>query len=251
VTVITVGSWRGLGASTTALLLASAAATRGHESWLVEADPAGGVLASRAPALAGVDSLGRVAFMPSDEPVVATLQASARRLGSVSVVTGPWDSFQAWSAIASPRRLWADALRRLGDVVVVDVGSMRGGHVPSWPIIERSDLLVMVTNPDAAALTATAAWMDAKGQAAPGVAGLSLDTARLVVVDTPGGSTERFGPAVADELDGRLAGWWDWEPRVVDHVLRSGSLDHRSVRRHDLTHTAVSTLEVLLAGTVT
>ena len=247
-TVIAVGSWRGVGASTTALLLASAAATFGYESWLIEADPAGGVLACRAPALTGVDSLARVAFMPSDEPMPATLLASARRLGPVRVVTGPWDSFQAWSAVASPRRIWVDALRRVGDVVVVDVGSLRGGQVPSWPIIERADTLVMVTNPDAAALTSTVAWMDAKGQSAPGVAGLSLDTARLVVVDSPAGVTERFGPQIAGELDGRLAGWWDWEPRVVDHVLRGGSLDHRAVRRHDLAITAIATLDGLVGG---
>jgi len=251
VTVIAVGSWRGIGASTTALLLASAAAMRGHDAWLVEADPAGGVLASRAPALSGVDSLGRVAFTRSDERVETVLQGSSRRLGPVNVVTAPWDSFQAWSAIASPRRPWAEALRRLGGLVVVDVGSLRGGAIPSWPIIERADALVMVTNPDAAGLTSTVAWMDAKGQSAPGVAGLSLDTSRLVVVDTPGGSTEQFGPNVADELNGRMVGWWDWEPRVVDHVLRGGSLDHRAIRRHDLVGAAASTLDHLIDGTVT
>lgn len=250
-TVIAVGSWRGIGASTTSLLLASAVAVRGRDSWLVEADPAGGVLASRAPALAGVDSLGRVAFTPSEERIEVALQASARRLGPVSAVTAPWDSFQAWSAIASPRRPWVDALRRVGDVVVVDVGSLRGGDVPSWPIIERADVLVMVSNPDPAALTSTVAWMDAKGQSAPGVTGLSLDTSRLVVVDTSDHSTERFGPDVADELGGRLAGWWDWDSKVVDHVLRGGSLDHRAVRRHALVAAATSTFDRLIEGTVT
>lgn len=249
-TVIAVGSWRGIGASTTALLLASAAAVRGCDAWLVEADPAGGVLASRAPALAGVDSLGRVSFTPSDERIEAALQAAARRLGPVSVVTAPWDLFQAWSAIASPRRPWVDALRRVGDVVVVDVGSLRGGDVPSWPIIERADVLVMVSNPDPAALTSTVSWMDAKGQSAPGVTGLSLDTSRLVVVDTPDHSSERFGPDVADELGGRLAGWWDWDSKVVDHVLRGGSLDHRAVRRHDLVAAATSTFDRLIEETV-
>ena len=244
--VIAVGSWRGVGASTTALLLASAAALRGHESWLVEADAAGGVLASRAPDLAGVDSLGRVAFTTSDERVEVALARSSRRLGPVSVVTAPWDSFQAWSAVASPRRAWVDGLRRLDGVVVVDVGSLRGGDVPAWSIIERADVLVMVTSPEPAALTATVGWMDAKGQSAPGVVGLSLDTSRLVVVDSPVGSGERFGPRVADELGERLAGWWEWEPKVVDHVLRGGSLDHRAVRRFGLVASIASTIDRLV-----
>lgn len=244
-TVIAVGSWRGTGASTTALLLASAVSLRGETAWLVEADPAGGVLASRAPDLAGVDSLGRVAFAPDEERVDRALAAASRRLGPVSVVTAPWDSFQAWSAIASPRRSWWEGVRRLDGVVVVDVGSMRGGQVPSWSVVESADVVVMVTTPEPAALTATVAWMDAKGQSAPGVAGLSLDTSRLVVVDAPVGASERFGPRVAAELGGRLVGWWGWEPKVVDHVLRGGSLDHRAVRRFDLVPTVVETLDRL------
>ena len=82
-------------------------------SWLVEADPAGGVLASRAPDLAGVNSLGRVAFDAVGETLSRRrLQASSRRLGPVNVVTAPWDSFQAWSAdrITSHAR----GLRRCG-----------------------------------------------------------------------------------------------------------------------------------------
>ncbi|MEL6893981.1 MAG: hypothetical protein AAFP84_20495 [Actinomycetota bacterium] len=244
-TVIAVGTWRGSGASTTALLLASAASLRGEPAWLVEADPAGGVLVSRAPDLGGIDSLGRVAFTPGDERAERSLAASSRRLGALQVVTAPWDSFQAWSAIASPRRPWADGLQRLDGTVVVDIGSMRGGAVPSWPVVERADVLVMVTSPDPAALTATVAWMDAKGQSAPGVAGLSLDTARLVVVDQPVGSAERFGPRLADELGQRLVGWWPWAPRVVDHVLRGGSLDHRAVRRFELGSAARATLDRL------
>ncbi|MEM1334448.1 MAG: hypothetical protein AAGG08_13430, partial [Actinomycetota bacterium] len=170
--------------------------------------------------------------------------ASARRLGGINVITAPWDSFQAWSALVSPRRSWIDALRRLDGHVFVDVGSLRGGDVPSWRIVEQADAIVMVTNPEPAALTATVAWMDAKGQSAPGVAGLSLDTARLLVVDAPG-SVEQFGSVVADELGERFVGWWSWEPKVVDHVLRGGSLDHRAVRRHDLVASALSTVDVL------
>jgi MinD-like ATPase involved in chromosome partitioning or flagellar assembly len=249
-TVIAVGSWRGLGTSTTALLLAAAAALRPVDVWLVEADPAGGVLASRAPDLAGVDSLGRVAFIAHDGPVDQTLASAARPLAGVHVLTAPWDSFQAWSAVASPRRPWIEGLRRLDGIVIIDVGSLRGGEVPVWPVIERADVLAMVTSPDPAALASTVAWMDAKGQSAPGVGGLSLDTARLVVVDCPVAAGERFDAHVAPELGERLVGWWPWEAKVVDHVLRGGSLDHRSVRRCDLPGAASATLDRLLDGAV-
>lgn len=244
--LIAVGSWRGTGTTTSALLLAAAAAAGADQSWLVEADPAGGVLASRATDLAGCNSLGRVAFDPRGEPAVRALEASARRLGRVNVVTGPWDSFQAWSAIASPRTPWFDALRRLDGTVVVDVGSLRGGSVPTWPIIERADVLVMVTTPEPAALTSTVAWIDSKGQSAPGVTGLSLDTARLLVIDAPIASVERFDRSVAVELDTRLVGWWPWEPKVIDHLHRGGSLDHRSIRRFSLVRSAFSTMGELL-----
>ena len=246
--LIAVGSWRGTGASTSALLLAAAVAMRGEEAWLVEADPAGGVLASRAPDLAGVNSLGRIAFEPSGVPAEAEFGAASRRLGRVNVLTGPWDSFQAWSALASPRVRWVEHLDRLDGVVVADVGSLRSGQGPAWSIIERSELLVMVTNPEPAALTSTVAWMDAKGQSAPGVAGLSADQARLLVVDAPTASGERFSADVAGELDGRLVGWWPWEPRVVDHVHRGGSLEHRAVRKFALVRSIASTLVSLDTG---
>lgn len=244
-TLIAVGSWRGTGATTSALLLASAFAERARASWLVEADAAGGVLASRAPDLAGLNSLGRVAFESTGETAQRSLEASARRLGRVSVVTAPWDSFQAWSSIASPRMPWIDALRRLDGPVVVDVGSLRGGSVPTWSIIERADVFVMVSSPEPASLTSTVAWMDAKGQSAPGVAGLSLDTSRVLVVDAPLASGEQFDPSVGSELGGRLVGWWPWEPKVVDHVHRGGSLDHRSVRRFALVRSAMATADAL------
>ncbi len=245
-TLIAVGSWRGTGATTSALLLAAAAATGGEPVWLVEADPSGGVLTSRAPDLAGVNSLGRVAFESVGETANRALEACARPLGRVNVVAGPWDSFQAWSAIATPRTPWVDALRRLDGTVVVDVGSLRGGSVPSWPIIERADALVMVTMPEPAALTSTVAWMDAKGQSAPGIAGLSLDTARLLVVDAPLASGERFDVSVSSELGSRFVGWWPWEPKVVDHLYRGGSLDHKSIRRFALVRAATATVGALL-----
>ncbi|MEM1335690.1 MAG: hypothetical protein AAGG08_19770 [Actinomycetota bacterium] len=188
-----------------------------------------------------MNSLGRVAFESAGETPAAALEGAARPLGRVAVVTAPWDSFQAWSAIASPRVPWVDALRRLDGTVVIDVGSLRNGSVPSWTIIERADALVMVTTPEPAALTSTVAWMDAKGQSAPGVAGMSLDTARVLVVDAPTAAGERFDVSVSSELGSRLVGWWPWEPKVINHLHRGGSLDHRSIRRFSLVRAASAT----------
>ena len=246
-TLIAVGSWRGIGASTSALLLAAGAAATGEHAWLIEADPAGAVLASRADELAGgLAGLERVAFHSSGEPLRRELEGAARRLGDVSVVTGAWDSFQAWATVASPRQPWVEGLRRLDGVVVVDVGSLRGGGVPTWPIVEMADVVLMVTSPEPGSLTSTVAWMDAKGQSAPRVQGLSLDTSRLLVVDAPVATGARFTSDVAAELGGRFAGWWPWEPKVIDHLHRGGSLDHRAIRRFTLPRAVTATLSSLV-----
>ena len=247
-TVIAVTSWRGVGTSTTGLLLAAAVAASGGDAWFVEADPAGGVLASRTEGLGVSGGLERVAFAGSDEPAHRSLAGCARRLGQVNVVTGAWDPFHAWSTIASPRRPWVDALGQLDGTVVVDVGSMRGGNVPAWRVLEVADLVVVVATSEPASLTSTVSWVDSKGQTAPGLAGLSSQP-RLVVVDAPLTSGERFGPEVAGELGGRLVGWWPWEPKVIDHIYRGGGLDHRSIRCFALPRAAHSTVDLLLGPT--
>lgn len=247
-TVVAVTSWRGVGASTTGLLLAAAVAASGSEAWFIEADAAGGVLASRAEGLDTSGGLERVAFAISDEPAHRALAGCARRLGSVNVVTGAWDPFRAWSTIASPRRLWVDGLGRLDGTVVVDIGSMRGGNVPAWRVLEVAEAVLVVASPEPASLTSTVSWIDSKGQTAPGLAGLSPPV-RLVVVDAPVASGERFGPEVAAELGDRFVGWWPWEPKVIDHVYRGGGLDHRSIRRFALPRAVRATAELLVGRT--
>lgn len=247
-TVIAVTSWRGVGTTTTGLLLAAAVAASGSEAWFVEADAAGGVLASRADGLDTSGGLERVAFAASDEPAHRSLANCARRLGQVNVVTGSWDPFQAWSTIASPRRPWVAGLARLDGTVVVDVGSMRGGNVPAWRVLDIADVVLVVATPEPASLTATVSWIDSKGQTSPGLAGLSTQP-RLVVVDAPLTTGERFGPDVAGELGDRLVGWWPWEPKVIDHIHRGGGLDHRSIRRFALPRAAHATVESLLGRT--
>ena len=62
--IIAVGSWRGTGTTTTALLLAACLALRDDsESWLIEADPAGGAIAGRMQLSAHtIGGLERVAY---------------------------------------------------------------------------------------------------------------------------------------------------------------------------------------------
>lgn len=247
-TVVAMTSWRGIGTTTTGLLLAAAAAATSEEAWFVEADPAGGVLATRAEGLTGSGGLERVAFGATDEPAYRSLASCSRRLGQVHVLAGAWDPFHAWSTIVSPRRPWVDALHRLGGTVVVDVGSIRGGNVPAWRILEIADVVVLVSTAEPASLTSTVSWIDSKGQTAPGLTGLGTQP-RVVVVDAPVASGERFGPDVAGELGERFAGWWPWEPKVVDHVHRGGGLDHRSIRRYALPRAAQATATSLLGRT--
>ena len=246
-TLVAVASWRGLGATTSSLLLASGAAAAGHPSWLVEADPAGGVLNARIPDLRAESgtSVESVAFDPDEADGLGLLRSSFRPFGSTRVLTLAPDSFQAWSALSSPRRDWIGDLRRLDGVVVVDVGSLRGGLLPSWRIVEQADALVLCTTPDPASLVSTTQWIETKGQSAPGVVGLAADTSKLLVVDAPVTAGERFGPAVAGELGDRVVGWWPWEPRTVDAVHRGASLDHRSLRRSTLARAVLATIASL------
>jgi MinD-like ATPase involved in chromosome partitioning or flagellar assembly len=253
VTVIAVATWRGVGATTSALLLAAAGAAFGEASWLIEADPGGGVLSARIPGLEAQPGSGIEALAFASDPDSGTIRdrfrTASRRLGQTSVVTGSADSFQAWSALASARVNWIGELGRIDGVVVVDVGSLRGGPAPSWRIIEQADALVMCTTPDPASLVSTVAWMDAKGQSAPGVGGLTTDTTKLLVVDAPIAGGERFGADVAGELGERFAGWWPWEPRTVDLVMRGASLDHKSLRKATLVRSVNATMGQLLDAT--
>jgi MinD-like ATPase involved in chromosome partitioning or flagellar assembly len=243
VTVISIGTWRGLGATTSALMLAAGAASA-EPTWMIEADPAGGVLQARSTLLAGATkTLEHVAFEHD-----CKVDAAAQPLAGTNVVIGPADSFRAWSSIASPRTNWIDQLRRVSGTVIIDIGSLRGS-TPVWRIIEQSDVVLMCTTSEPASLVSTLAWMDAKGQSAPGVGGLSASSARLVVVDAPTGSGERFTSSqVQHEIGDRLAGWLPWQPTVVDAILRGATVSHRRLRGQLLTSAARATMAKVTEG---
>ena len=64
--IVGIGTWRGSGATTTSLALAGTLAARGVPTWLVEADPAGGVLSARLRLdRSAADGLERIGFTSS------------------------------------------------------------------------------------------------------------------------------------------------------------------------------------------
>ena len=105
--IVGVTSWRGTGATTTALGLAAAFVARGERPWLVEADPAGGVLAARLPRhTVQPGGLGRVAFPDRRSSAHERFVAAATDVAGMRVVTAAGDPFRAW-ACHSPRAPWA------------------------------------------------------------------------------------------------------------------------------------------------
>lgn len=227
--IIVVTSWRGVGTTTTALLLAAALATT-DDTWLVEADPAGGVLSSRLhvdPAALG--AIERLSF-PTDVTVPAP-DDLAHRCGAVRVLTAPVDPFRA-HACHLPRVPWTPMLRELGHDVVVDAGRMRQG-TPAWPLLALADVVVAVMSPEVSAAVASAEWLRAGARVSSNDPGLDRDVVRMAAVASPGGvSFDRS--ALRDEFGEHWGGWLPWEPAVVDLVERGAPLDDRRLRRSAL-----------------
>lgn len=231
--IVAVGSWRGTGATTLALLAATCLAA-GHEqgAWLVEADPAGGVLAGRMrldPAAVG--GLESVAFPSRRGPVAELFGSAAHTTGGLRIVGAPADPFRAF-ACHQPRVPWVLSLRELPGSVVVDVGTLRAGS-PVWPLLTSADAVVLVAAPEVSAAVAAAEWLQAGGRVSPAEQGLIDGNARIAVVDSPGGVAFQRATLLA-QLGDRCCGWLPWEPPAVDLVLRGAAPDDRRLRRSAL-----------------
>lgn len=229
--IAAVTSWRGIGASTTALLLALAT-TEAGPTWLVEADPAGGVLSGRmhlAPhALGGLE---RVAFPADASPADELLRDVAHTVGALNVVAAPTDPFRA-HACHRPRLPWQPALRMLDGDVVIDIGRLRAGGVAT-ALLPLADVVVIVTSPEVCAAVGTSEWIAAGGRVSPDEDGAGDVRLAVVAVDQPTGVA--FGrPALEAEFGDSWAGWLPWEPVAVDLVHRGASLDDRRLRRSAL-----------------
>ena len=231
--IVAVGSWRGTGATTAALLAAvcwSAADEAG--AWLIEADPAGGVLAGRMQLpqhlLGGLE---RVAFPTERVAGVEAFRAVAHVAGNLRVVAAPADPFRA-HACHQPRLPWATSLRDLPGTVVVDVGTMRAGS-PVWPVLAQADVMLLVASPEVSAAVAATEWVQAAGRVSPADPGLHEAIARIVFVEAHSGVAFSRATLLAD-MGEQCAGWLPWEPSAVDLVHRGASAGDRRLRRSAL-----------------
>ncbi len=230
-------AWRGSGATTAALAMAVMTATRvDHPVWLVEADPAGGVLAARLGIDTRVSGLEHLAFPigtpPRTEVADDWFAGAAASSGCLRLIPAPGDAFRAWSC-HTPRTDWVRALRDLDGDVVIDLGRMRSGS-PIGALLDRLDLLLLVSADDVASVAATVEWAEARGQVAPQTTALAHDITRIVVADTPG-SPESIGWSSAhDELGDRVIGRLPWSPDTAAALNRGASLNPKRLGRDPL-----------------
>lgn len=241
--IVGVTAWRGHGATTVATLLAAAESIRGLRPWLIEADPAGGILAARleldsrpatGPGGSASAGLEHVAFPEARHAITLFERFSdaAAEWSGVRVVTAPGDPFRAW-ACHLPRIPWAPLLRDLDGPVVVDLGRARGG-APNAALLAQLDVLLVVTSADLAAVVSTIEWSDSRGRVSPADAGLALDVTRVVVVDSPDTRLKTTHTDAESELGERFAAWLPWAPSAVDLVERGAGFADRRLRRQPL-----------------
>lgn len=241
--IVAVGSWRGVGATTTALLLAATLAERDDGAWLIEADPAGGVLAGRMRTAAhAVGGLERVAFASGGAATLELFDSAAQVAGTLRVVAAPADPFRAF-ACHHPRVPWVSALRDLRGSVVIDVGRVRAG-TPVWPLLHHADAVLLVASPEVSAAVSAADWIESGGRISPVDPGLVGADLRLAIVDAPGGV--RFSRStLARSMADRLAGWLPWEPWAVDLLHRGATPTDRRLRNSPVMNEASRMVAVL------
>lgn len=216
-TVVAVGSVHGApGATTAAVLLAAVWPAAGADGAgggdgqgdgeltdrvVVEADPAGGVLAARY-GLAGEPGLARLAAAADQRLDAGRLWGCVQRLsGGLPVVVGPVSPSAAGRVVGSAGRRLAGRLADLEEVtVVVDCGRLQPGS-PAMPVVGEADVVLVVARPDAEQAPAAASrarQLDGEGRPA----------AVLLVGDDP------YGPAeIVEELEVSVAGVLVDDPR--------------------------------------
>lgn len=229
--IIAVTSWRGIGASTTALALAACFAEKA-DAWLVEADPAGGALAGRMRFASGeLGGLERVAFPVGHLTPLDSFDSVAAHRGRLRIVAAPADPFRA-CACHSPRVPWSPALRDLGGAVVVDVGRTTAGG-PARPLLAMADTVLVVTVPEVSAVVASAEFVRSRARVSPADVPLDEVDLRVAVVDAPGGVGFGRHTLEADLAD-VWAGWLPWDPSSVDAVQRGALPGDRALRHSSL-----------------
>lgn len=234
--IIAVGGWRGQGASVTSLLLAWCAALVDETgAWLIEADPAGGVLAGRLQLPThSVGGLERVAFPQGHsvaEALVSVAHQPAGSAGRLHVVAAPVDPFRA-HACHQPRAAWWSALRDLPGHVVIDVGSLRAG-TPAQPLIDSADHVLVTTSPEVSAAVSASEMVGSGGRISATEHRFATDRARIVIVDSPSGISFPAS-TLQQQLGAQCVGVLPWDPAAVDLVHRGAGLGERRLKRSSL-----------------
>ena len=245
--IVGIGSWRGTGATTTSLGLSAALAASGTSPWLVEADPAGGVLAARlADRGLRAGGLEHVAFPDTRDTPLVRLRAVASDLHGIRVVTAAGDPFRAWACHA-PRVPWAPSLRDLDGPVVVDLGRLRGA-TPVRAVIDQCDAVLLVTSDDVIDLAASLQWLDAHGRAAPNDTPLVPGRTRVVIVDAAHSPTPVARADAEAELGELLAAHVPHDPHAVHALWRGATPGERRLRRSPFVHAMARLADDLLSA---
>ena len=244
--IIGIASWRGTGATTAAMGVAASLAARGAAPWLIEADPAGGVLAARLPrGVLTSGGLEQVAFPDSRSSAVERFEAAAIELAGVRIVTAAGDPFRAWACHA-PRVPWAPALRELDGPVIVDLGRLRGA-TPVQAVLAQLDSLMLVCDADVVSVVSSLEWAEALGHAAPSDTAMPVDITRIAICDAPT-TFHRIGRTDTEaELGDRFVGWLPWDTAAVRALMNGSRLDDRRLRRSSFVQ-AVHHLTDRIAG---
>lgn len=221
----------GPGGTTFALGLAAVAAEQGA-GWLVEADPAGGVLVGRCEQLDGRRSLVDLAFpsaqAPGGPPELAA--SAAQALGNTSVIIAPEQPTRAYECVARPKHRWPANLRHLPGWVVVDCGRLFPGS-PAVDVLRYADAVVVVTPPEGGDVYRFLQW-STEGQ--------RVVESPLLVTSGPG----RFTPRqLAREVGDAYLGPIPYAPKEVDLLERGASTSHRSLYRSELVRCLLGRLQ--------
>jgi hypothetical protein len=225
----------GPGGTTFALGLAAVASEHG-QGWLIEADPAGGVLLGRCRPLDGARSLVDLAFPGPQAPrAPSELAASAAQsLGRTSVIVGPEQPTTAFECVARPKHRWPASLRLLPGWVVVDCGRMFPG-TPSLEVLRYADVVVVVTPPEGGDVYRFTQWA---------TEGQRVVESPLLVTSGPG----RFAPRqLARDVGEQYLVPVPHAPREVDLLERGASTSHRLLYRSELVRCLLGRLRTIEA----
>ena len=221
----------GPGGTTFALGLAAVAAEQGM-GWLIEADPAGGVLIGRREQLDGRRSLVDLAFPGAQAPVAPPeLAASAAQtLGNTAVIVGPEQPTRAYECVARPKHRWPGNLRHLPGWVVVDCGRLFPGS-PALDVLRYADAVVVVTPPEGGDVYRFTQWA---------TEGQRVVESPVLVTSGPG----RFSPRqLAREVGDAYLGPLPYAPKEVDLLERGASTSHRALYRSELVRSLLGRLQ--------